>query len=92
MIRATITKEEMLSGKAKYTEEELVTAFGYPEKTGYVENAIISGNLSVGETVTTQYDFNKNGLDKDKSDVTRYQWYRTSKKDGELQIIENAIR
>ena len=90
MIRNVISKEEMLSGKAKYTEEELVTVFGYPEKTGYVENAVVSGNLSVAETVTAQYDFNKNGLDKDKSDVTRYQWYRTSKKDGELQIIENA--
>lgn len=89
MIRSSISKEDMLKGQAKYTSEELANIFGYPEKTGYAENARILGNISVGESVTVDYSFNRNGINVNES-RSKYQWYISDKKEGDFKIIEDA--
>ena len=91
MIVSTIPKSEMLAGSAGYTDAEL-TAMGYPAEVGYLENAVIAGNLAVGQRVAARYEFNDNGLGRDDSGDTRYQWYRGDSKDddGSFTAISGA--
>ncbi len=91
MIVSTIPKSEMLAGNAGYTDAEL-TAMGYPAEVGYLENAVIAGNLAVGQRVAARYEFNDNGLGRDDSGDTRYQWYRGDSKDddGSFTAISGA--
>lgn len=83
MVRETITKQEMFQGKAGYTDEELISIFGYAKDINdYNEAAVIVGDTSVGQRVVARFGGVKEG--------SIYQWYVADSKDGEYREIQHA--
>ncbi len=83
MVRETITKKEMLEGNAGYTDEELMSVFGYTKDINdYAQTAVIVGDTTVGNRVLARFDGVREGA--------VYQWYAADSKNGEYSKIQHA--